>query len=100
MTHREMYNKIKNFDETIRKRKIKRNLHLFLGISLVFFIISFYCFKEPISDSIIIAFVSSGLYCFSGIIIWFPFIHANDKENTHLEELKKEYQEKFNQTWY
>ena len=100
MTQQEMYDLIHREDKRIQANKAKRNLKFFFGIAAIFFIISISWFKNDILDSLLFGLLGSGLYVFSGILFWLPFIHANDKENNHLEEMKKEYQKKYNETWY
>lgn len=95
MNQEEMYRKIQQFDKEIQKRKTKRNIKLFLGVALVIFLICVYWFGESILDSLLLALVSSGLYFFSGVIIWVPFIHASDNENKQLDDMKK----KYDSTW-
>ena len=100
MTQEEMHKRIQQLDNDIQKRKTKRNVKLFLGIALVIFLMCIYWFEESILDSLLISLVYSGLYFLSGIIIWTPFMHANDQENKQLEDMKKKYEEKFNSAWY
>ena len=96
---REMYASIQQLDEAIQKRKPIRCLKLFLFVSFIFFLISFLLFKNTILDSIIIAFVFSGLYLFFSMIVFLPFIRANDIENKQLEDMKAEYKKEFGDTF-
>lgn len=100
MTQQEMYNMIKQEDQSVGANKIKRNLKFFIFVTVLFFLASKFYFKNDILDSLLLSLVSAGLYFFSGFLFWFPFFKANNSENQYLAELKKDYQQKFNETWY
>ena len=99
MSKQEMYNMIQQEDERVQANKTKRNLKLFIGSVVVFFVMNMLWFKNDIINSLISSIVCAGLYFLSGILFWVPFIEANSRENQHLQDMKKQYQDAYNETW-
>ena len=100
MTKQEMYNLIEQEDKRVQANKTKRNLKFFFGTAIILFVLSISWFKNDILDSLLLALIGAGLYFYTGMLFWIPFIQASDRENKHLEEMKKEYQETYNETWW
>lgn len=100
MTKQEFYTFILKQVRAKEKRSRKGFLTIFSIVTVAAFMFAFLIMNESFVDSIILAIIYSLIHIFIGFILWIPFITSVNNENYSIENLKKEYYEKFGETWY
>ena len=100
MTKQEFYTFILERVKAKKKRVQKGLLMVFIAVAVAIFMLNFFSLNKAFIDSIIIAVVISLIHIFLGVIIWIPLITSINNEEHSIDRLKKEYYEKFGETWY
>ncbi|MGN0733696.1 MAG: hypothetical protein ACI4LC_05940 [Emergencia sp.] len=89
----ELYQKIVELDALYQKRKPIRALKCFLVYVILFFIIFYARGSKGLGDAAAPAVVTAIIVFIVNSFVYVPFVEAAEREDEHLNSLKKEYEE-------
>ena len=100
LTKEQLSSMIENCEKQAQSNKTKRIIAVFIEISIVIFLIMFFCANLSFTISLFCSVGCSLIYLYTGSLIFTHLFLKSEEENKKIEDLKKLYREQFGEEWH